>query len=37
MLTEKLLHGVNSIWNIDLAVAISLILDNSHDWDAITV
>lgn len=37
VLTEELLHGVDSVGNIDLAVATFLVLDNCHDWDAVTV
>lgn len=35
VLSEVLLHGVHSVWNIDLAIATFLVFNDSHDWNSL--
>ena len=37
VLSKELLHSVDSVGNIDLAIAALLVLDDRHDWNSIRV
>jgi hypothetical protein len=37
VLAPNLLKGKDTIWDVDLAVARSLIFDDGHNWNAISV